>query len=505
MRKTLWMLMVAAGFWQSCGVSKSSFNPNRKYSLQEVQKDYSLFQNILEEYHPGLYWYTTKDSMDYFFRSGNERLHDSMSEPEFRRVISYVTSKMDCGHTTVRYSKRYSKYSDTVRARSFPLSLKIWPDTAVVAANLFRRDSILKRGTVIKAINNKSIEYITDSLFQFLSADGYNRTHKFQTLSNRANFGTLYTSVFGMRPDYQIDYLDGVGKIKTITIPLYNPASDTTLRAIIRPITSQLPLTIRELKKIRLASTRFFRIDSANQDAFMNLNSFGRGNHLRKFFRTSFRTLCQKKSEYLVIDVRGNGGGSVTNSTFFSRFLANHSFKIADSLYAINNKSHYGHYIQNHFFTRLFLLFFTRRKHDGYYHFGYFERHHFKPKHKNHFDGKVYILTGGNSFSATTLFISSIYKQKNVILVGEETGGGAYGNTAWLLPDVTLPSTGVRFSLPLFRLVIDKNIPKNGRGILPEVEADPSVDAIRRGADYKMDKVMELIRNDRTIKNGNAH
>ena len=189
MRKTLWMYVVMATIiFQSCNVGRSSFNPNKKYSLQQVQKDYSLFQNILEEYHPGLYWYTSKDSMDHFFQCGNEQLHDSMTEPEFKKVISYVTAKIDCGHTTVRSSKGYSRYLDTVRTRAFPLSLKLWPDTAVVAANLFRRDTILKRGTVIKAINNKPIEFINDSLFKFLSADGHNSTHKYQTLSNRSNF-----------------------------------------------------------------------------------------------------------------------------------------------------------------------------------------------------------------------------------------------------------------------------------------------------------------------------
>ena len=141
------------------------------------------------------------------------------------------------------------------------------------------------------------------------------------------------------------------------------------------------------------------------------------------------------------------------------------------------------------------MLFVTAKKKDGKYHFGYFERHYFNPKKKDHFDGKVYILTGGNSFSATTLFTQTIKPQDNVFVVGEETGGGAYGNTAWLIPDLTLPETGIRFRLPLFRLVIDKNIPKDGRGVQPEVVALPTTEAIRRGADYKMDKVMELIKS----------
>src|SRR5205085_5939147 len=124
---------------------------------------------------------------------------------------------------------------------------------------------------------------------------------------------------------------------------------------------------------------------------------------------------------------------------------------------------------------------------DGHYNFGYFERHFFSPKTKDHFDGRAYILAGGNSFSATTLFIHSVIRQSNVTVVGEETGGGAYGNTAWLIPDVKLPETKIEFRLPLFRLVMDANAPKTGRGIQPEVESKPTVDAIRKNLDYKLD------------------
>jgi hypothetical protein len=196
--------------------------------------------------------------------------------------------------------------------------------------------------------------------------------------------------------------------------------------------------------------------------------------------------------------VRSNGGGSVTNSTLLTRYLSDHQFKVCDSLYAVRKKSPYEDYIKDHFWNKLFMTFFTRRRSDGNYHFGYFERRYFKPKKNNHYNGKVYILTGGNSFSATTLFITSIIKQENVTVVGEETGGGAYGNSAWLIPDVKLPETGVRFRLPLFRLVIDKNYPKTGMGVQPDVEAKPSVDAILRSADYKLDKAMELIKKDKT-------
>ena len=64
---------------------------------------------------PVIYWYTTKDSMDHYFEWGRQQLKDSLTEPEFRKVLNYVTAKINCGHTSVRSSKTYSNYLDTAR------------------------------------------------------------------------------------------------------------------------------------------------------------------------------------------------------------------------------------------------------------------------------------------------------------------------------------------------------------------------------------------------------
>lgn len=63
--------------------------------------------------------------------------------------------------------------------------MKVWDDAMVVTANLNRRDSILKRGTVITKINERTKEQLVDTFFNYISTDGYNRTHKYQSLSNR--------------------------------------------------------------------------------------------------------------------------------------------------------------------------------------------------------------------------------------------------------------------------------------------------------------------------------
>jgi hypothetical protein len=464
----------------------SKYNPARKYAAKELQADYSIFRESLEDAHPSLYWYTPKDSMDFYFEVGKAKLRDSLTEMQFRNVLAYVISKMRCGHTSARLSR--AAQDAPVQNSSFPLYIKAWPDTVMVMANLNRKDSNITRGVLLKKIDNRPIEQILDSLFSFLSTDGYNTTHKYQSLSNGSAFRNLYAAVFGLKARMPVEFIDTAGRLRTATLSMYNPRADTP--AVSRPAVDQP--SRKERRKFELESMRNLRIDTTINTAFLEVNTFTKGYGLRGFFRRSFREIATKQIPNLVVDMRGNGGGSVILSNLLTKYIADQPFTIADTLYAVRRATPFGRYRNNNFFNWFFLQFLTKKKKDGYYHFTIFENKKFKPKKKYNFNGTTYILTGGNTFSAATLFAKSLQKQEDVIVVGEETGGGAYGNSAWLIPDVTLPHTGVRYRLPLFRLVIDKDEVK-GRGVVPDVPALPSVDALRRRIDYKVEKVKELI------------
>jgi len=474
----------------SCSVGKNSYNPNKKFAPEQLQHDYELFRDILEESHPSLYWYTPKDSVDYYFDWGAKQLKDSLPEYKFRNVLGYVLAQIRCGHTSVRASKEATRYSERTRGLMFPLSVKAWKDTIVITSNLSRRDTNVMRGALLKSIDNKPVSVIVDSMFRYLPADGYNLSHKYQTISNGGVFRSIYGSIYGLKMKTPIEYIDTTGALKKTEVSLAMQIVDTARIKRER----EHPVPKKERKKEGLQTVRSMKIDSGLHTAFLEVNSFASGNHLRPFFKSSFKKIRKQHVQNLVVDMRGNGGGNVILSNLLTKYISDKRFKIADSLYAEKRGSGYSRYMQNYFLNHLFLLFLTHKKADGHYHFSHYENKYFKPKKKNHFNGTTYILIGGNTFSAATLFTKSLIDQPKVVVVGEETGGGAYGNTAWLIPEVTLPDTKVRFRLPLFRLVIDKNAQK-GRGVLPEVEAGPSVEAIRRNEDYKMEKVLRMIRD----------
>lgn len=483
-----------------CSASRQSFDPQRKYTKKQLQQDYRVFRGVLEESHPSLYWFTPRDSMNFYFNEGFNHISDSMTEMQFRNVLSYVVSKVHCGHTAVKYSKQYGKYLDTAKLKLFPLSFKVWGDSMAITANINRKDSILKYGTLVTAIDGYSTRKLTDSFMNYISGDGNSITGRYQSLSNSGSFGSLYRNIMGLKDQISVTYVDSNGIEQTVAVPVFDPSfKDSTKRVASKPGTAA-PKPPKERQRSLLPfSARYVQIDTTLSSAYMTVHSFARGNRLRSFYRKAFRELKRRNIQHLVVDVRTNGGGDAGLSTLLTRYLANKKFKLADSLYAVRRSSKYHKYISWQPFYWSLMQFVTHKKKDGLYHFGYFERHYFHPRKKYHFNGDIYLVTGGNSFSATTLFVKALQGQQNVKVIGEETGGGAYGNSAWMIPDVTLPNTGVRFRLPKFRLVMDKNLVKEGRGIMPDIQVAPTRETILRGIDPKAAVIRRIIMQKRKI------
>jgi C-terminal processing protease CtpA/Prc len=497
MKAVVFIVLVCCSLVSCVSSRQPNYVFNQKYAADDLKSDVVLLKKILEANHPSLYWYTPKDSMDYYFNNALASINDSLTELQFRNKVASVISKIRCGHTSVRFSKAFSKLSERNRYPQFPLFFKVWDDSLVVLASMFPRDSIFKRGTIVTSINGKTNRQLLDGMFDIISTDGYSDNYKNQVISN--NFPSWYRSTYGLDSSYTIKFIDSSGKEATTIIKNFTPPKrdttarrrDTTIRRPALPSPPPQP-TRKERKQATLLSKRSMQIDSNINTAYMRITSFS-GGKLRKFFRRSFKEIKEKNVANIVIDLRENGGGNVALSTKLAKYLADKPFKNADTVAAISRTFPYRSHIKDWWMYWFPMNFAAKKKADGRIHFGYFERHYFKPKTNNHFDGNVYIIQGGVTFSASTMFISSMKGQKNVTVAGEETGGGYYGNTAMHLPNIELPISHIRVGLPMYRLVMDSTRTKNGRGIMPDVWIKPSSVAIKKGIDIKLQTIRKMI------------
>ncbi|MEO6813365.1 MAG: S41 family peptidase, partial [Ginsengibacter sp.] len=102
----------------------------------------------------------------------------------------------------------------------------------------------------------------------------------------------------------------------------------------------------------------------------------------------------------------------------------------------------------------------------------------------------------GLTFSASTLFCNAVKGQENIKLAGEETGGGWYGNSGILIPEITLPNTRLNVRLPFFRIVQYQHIATKGTGVVPDIYVGPQWRDILQGIDTKLEVVKKEIKDN---------
>ena len=487
MNKRLAYFFITSIFLYSCASSKVSYNPAKKYSKETLQKDYSLLREILQAKHPSLYWYTPKEKMDEYFEKYYETIKDSMTEQQFAWLaVAPLIDKIRCGHTSVSLSKAYGKWVQGKIIPSFPLYMKIWNDTMAVTGNLnYKKDSSFKRGTLITSINGIPNKLLIKYMFEFLPEDGYANNVNYIRLS--ANFPYYHRNIFGLSKTYNVGYVDKQGNEQVVKVPLFAPAKDSVKKdSVVRRQKSKEP------KSKRILQYRSFTIDSSKKFATITLNSFSDG-QLRTFFRRTFRKIEKENIKNIILDLRSNGGGRVGISTLLTKYLSRKNFRVADTLFTPSRGiGPYGKYIKGSFLNSIEMFLISRKNRDGKYHMRYLEKHIYKPK-KNNYEGQVYVLTGGPTFSASAIVCNVLKGQEGITLLGEETGGGWYGNNGIMIPDIKLPHTGVRVRLPLFRLVQYNHTAIKGTGIPPDVLVPTSYDALLKGYDKKMEETKKLI------------
>jgi Peptidase family S41 len=471
----------------------ASFAPLKKFAPEELKSDFDLMKDMLEKFHPSVYWYTPKDSMERIFAFYRSAITDSMTEQQYGfKILAPVITSVRCGHTSFNYSKKYSKAMQGIRLPSFPLNLKVWSDSMMVIGNLNKKDSVIKRGMLVNNIDGYSVNDITSIMFRYLPTDGYAQNINYIRLSN--SFPYYHRNIFGLKKTYTVTVTDSAGISRNIQIPVFDPMADTLNK--VKP--EKRKKTEKPGRQDRLNMQRSLNLNNETGSAVMELNTFDGGANLESFFKRSFKSLHKNNIHNLVIDIRSNGGGRVNNYARLARYIRKTPFRVADTAYAMKKSfGKYGKYFSTRTLNSLALGLFTSKRSDGLRHFNYWENHEFKPKKKYFYNGNVYVLISGPTFSASTLFAQTIKGQDNIVLIGEETGGGGHGNNGLMIPYVTLPKTKMRVRMPLFRVVQFNHPPKDGRGVVPDIYVPPTSKAVLSFTDLKMQKALELIREEK--------
>lgn len=458
---------------------KKEFDVQKKYSVNQIIKDIDYTEKYLIKFHPDPFRYISKDSLHAFVIHIKSKIDTPLTEMQARFYIKRIVAKIGCGHTDVGASKKYSKAVIKLNRPILPLNTFVVDSNKLFILNNLSTDTTIKAGDEIVSIDHRPVKNILNTIYSITTSDGYNTTYKKQGLRYYW-FKYYYSFCYGFKPTYLVKLKGKNNSISTHTLTAISSLKDTVM----------LPKkdTVICLTKTKTCNYSVLRDDKSI--GVIDINGF-KGRNWHWFFRKSFKDLKEKKIEHLVIDLRDNVGGQINDGLNMLSYIIDKKIFLAfdrkPNLIMFNPKYKMGINRATPFIFSVFM--FNRFKHGRL-------RHYFIsfPKKKNTFNGQVYVLINGKSFSMSAVAASYLKYKANAIIIGEESGGNIAGSNAVISGKIVLPHTRIQVFIPMYHLYHDIEVRNDGRGLMPDYPTHYSEDDILNGVDMDLIKVFELVK-----------
>ncbi|HSI77936.1 MAG TPA: S41 family peptidase, partial [Lunatimonas sp.] len=216
----------------------------------------------------------------------------------------------------------------------------------------------------------------------------------------------------------------------------------------------------------------------------------------KEFLKASFGQIQKNKVSNLVIDLRGNEGGNENWGIELYKYLAKTSFSYYDRI-SVKKKEKLEFEAKTTFIFKLASLFNKNGKHGR--EFTIQKGLKTQKPYKYAFQGNVYLLLDGQSFSVTSEFASRYKSDKRGVIIGTETAGGYAMNTSGFFSVVNLPNSNVDLGIPLlgFHMANLSETNPTDRGILPDFQIETHVADLLSGLDPEMDFTFNLIKTSK--------
>jgi hypothetical protein len=468
-------------------LTKSSFGQDvsetQLIDHAQLQEDYDYLLKTLEETHPNLYAYVPQDE---FVKKTNEfraSMSGPMSKPDFYKILYKTIALVKQGHTMVFGDAGYQDFLKS-GGLAFPFKINYNSSHIYIDENYSDHDEFVK-GTEIIAINRIPVTRIIDEFTPYLRVrpNGYIGG----TLSY--NWGGFLWLLYGFSDPFTISYIlpnELVIQTKTIS-----------------GITNE---QIKNKSKSIEREDFEFKLDQHRNTALLELNTF----HL-DFDRFDsllvhvFSEIQKNKIENLIIDVRANPGGNGNLVSTLVNYLTDKPYLITAGSEVKTSEA------TKHCYTThpvLVNAIEQARKAEG-------DKPEFLklvdcfleaepgtittfPKEINtpdvnqlRFNGKLYVLTSKQTFSAGTL-LSVVIKDNNIgTIVGEETSDNP-----------TMYACIMLFELPNTKINIQNSAQyslrpggfDDQRGVLPDFKVEPTYLDYIKGYDKVLNYTYWLIK-----------
>lgn len=524
-QKLLFLLFLSFLFSNCKSVETYNRELAQPISVAKLHDDIDYTQRKLNQLYPNLHGYISKEKLDYKFDSIRKVVNQPMTSKDFYFVISPVIASVRQGHMNMtpvlpRMAKKEEKRLKKLGDGPMSQFLYEWENGKMFIIQNKSKNKFVKLGSEVISVKGIDPQAIYGKYKNGITSDGFNKTYIRKSFSKRYVY--YMTNEIGINDSliFVLKYKDSVFnhvisrenlKKKQEDLKSKKVKNDSIKVAKAKPIDKK---KLKEEKKFNQVygfnkllneyakSLKFFKSDSTT--AILRIKNFTDGNH-KKAYQSLFDSIKKRNIKHLIIDIRDNPGGKVADAVNLYSHLTNKEFTILQPALVTSKTSLFKLGLFRNIpkiaypFAGVFYPFYmgfsylrTTKNSDGNYQYKLVGSRE-KTNAENYFDGKIYVLINGGSFSASCILSSSLKANPNVTFVGEETGGAFNGTVAGLMPIVDLPNSKIPLRLGLMDIKTINQTNVVGRGVFPDIEIPLTVDDKINNRDPQLDWILQDI------------
>ena len=471
-------------------------------SLKTMQKDLSVFKSIRHNVNSGLYKYRSKEQIDSIYKWAENKIKKTSTYRDFFNIIIKLTDYEGSCHNSTLLPNKMWDYLKNEKYGYFP-----YPIISIEGKWIINyQNGNIPLGSEIISINKKPISQIINEIQIYSSTDGINKTGKKNDIKSK--FYKYYRYYYGLQKNFEVDYIEkDFSEVKTISI---NSVS------FIKAYKNKEKKYGKSFPNKTNHKYEYNKINS--KTGKLTINSFDIGideqskehKKYRVFLDSVFNKIKLEKVTNLIIDVRGNAGGSDPNDLVTYSYLTQRSFKENKEAFINFEKipliKYYNIKIPK--FIRPLVVgkhnqniqkIFPEKKNGKYYQKSNSDYNKIRKPNKNAFDGGIYLLINSETASAASLFAAMVTGNKNSKVIGEESVGGYYGHNGHTEMEYKLPKS--KIVTKFFIVNLKQDVPKKenqfyNRGIIPDYIVNQNYKDFIKHEDTQLDFTMKYIENN---------
>lgn len=450
---------------------------------EQLKQDFYLLQHALTEAHGGLYRFHSIAEIDNKFSIDRKSLDTPMSVYAFYGKMAKLLAFIGDGH--MKIDPDPARMSAQAKPLFFPFQVVCEGEKVFLLTNDTPADLTIRPGMELLQINGQNVAEIRRKILPCLIGDGFITSGKNRSLQR--SFSQNYWLFADTSSTFHLQVRDSIGTIHEMKVQgLSNPQ-----RSVNR---SNNPINARILKIMHAidGNNSNYVLNFVEQGtAYLRVKAFT-GDHFPQEVDSLFRIISAQKTRTLVLDLRSNGGGMDEWGASLASHFATKPFRYMDHIHARVLIPSFADWKAQ---PPVDLKKGTKADPKG----GYLvqpilnQTLNLQQPASGPFTGRVIVLIDGGTFSAASDFCAVLHSMTRAIFVGEETGGGYYGNTSALNAILLLPNSGFRINIHLWDYwSAVKPAKLKGRGTIPDFPITQKSSDLFKGIDDAYELSLKL-------------